>query len=171
MARKRDKQAKRLKALEWNKEVEQKKNLDFERSERSRYSLPKEVTLLRFEEKLLREIENSCYVMVFGNYNHNQCGLLELSQANEAKALVKRLDALSRCTPARKQSIINGTIHRNKAEGNYAKLFDTVPKDIDTIYESSFAGEGRVFFFTLETQEKRNFINVVTVKRRHIPLD
>jgi len=171
MAKRKDKTAKLLRAQKWQNKIEEKKKAGIERSERSRYSIPKEVTFVPFEEQLLSSISSSCYVMVFGNYNHTQCGLLELSQSNESEALIKKLDSMSRSSPASRQSIIGGTIHRKESDGVYKKLFETVPIDVDCLYELCFAGEGRIFFFTLETVQQRNFVNIVSIKRNHIPLD
>ncbi|MBP9819164.1 hypothetical protein KBC79_00295 [Candidatus Woesebacteria bacterium] len=138
-----------------------------ERSIRSKYKIPGSVAIPTIEEDLLQKIGQSSFSLIFHYYNHNICALTKVNTTSQAEQIVKILDNLSKSTPNNVHDLIRDSIHRKNAQGDYARLFSSLPEDTEIIHESSFCDEGRVFFFTINGI-KQNFACVVSINPLHL---
>ena len=167
---KKKKEEKRAKAHAFNKAQEEEKISQTERSLRSKFRLPKNVDIPTAGSDLFKKIAEKSYVLSFNFYNFDCCELYKISNGNSG-GLIRAFDRMSKTTPNKKQQIVRETIHRKQGKsGDYEKLFHGLPPDEESLNEMQFSGQGRIFFFTTENQEK-NFINVVSIKPVHLNAD
>ena len=147
-----------------------------ERQVRSIGKIPKSVSSLSTEEEVLRDIKKQNFILIFHHYNNGSCGLCEINNSKSSEKMIWIFDKMTKSSPDTLGSILKKgkekpVIKRSEAEGDYKKLFNTVPRDIDVLYESSqFQGNsGRIFFFTVtgSEQDRRNFLSVVSVNTEH----
>jgi hypothetical protein len=138
-----------------------------ERALRSREKIPGDVAIPDIEEELLQELGSSPFSLIFHFYNKHMCALEKISKALESEQIVAILDKLSKSRPNTFMSSVRDTVHRKQAQNDYLKLFSTVPKDTDSIYEMDFCDTGRVFFFTV-TGKQKNFACIVSINPLHL---
>lgn len=123
--------------------------------------IPADAAIGTFGDLYEKQIQEECFRLVFSAYHHKQCGLIELSESNQAKSLIKLFD---RITNTNQNTIGASGIVRDKInkDGLYKQLFEKVPKDTE-LKEAAFAGTGRIFFYTF-----RSMFCIVAIRFLHL---
>lgn len=117
------------------------------------------------------DLEN--YRLVFDYYNKSLCQLHLVNDTSKTNKLIAQLKTISESTSKNlhtknviKDSISNG--------GHYKEFYKGLPKDV-TVLESSIAGTGRLFFFTVDnapvdyngTLVPQNYCCLIAIKNDH----
>ncbi len=147
---------------------EQRKLEKLAKLEHSRI-LPPEVAQSPKLPDSLNFLDGSNYQLIFERYNHNQCGIHNLS-GEEPKHLIQKL---SRITKLNHKTLLPSGIIKDKVEktGSYAPLFDGLEDDIE-LKEISFTKPGRIFCYFLTQQKSENVVNnyccVIAITPQHL---
>ena len=163
--RKKNLKLKKEKARKFHLNTIAEKIAKKDQATRSKYRISADESLPKIEEEKLKEISINSYRLVFSNYNHKMCDLVSIGR--KAKPFIDLLVKMTKASPGNIRSLIRDTIKKAGAEGDYKKLFSSLSNDIERLHESSFGGDGRIFFFTIERPDE-NYLNVVSIRPLHL---
>lgn len=162
---KKRKQERKNKAKAFNIEQEKQKSELIEQKIRCKYGIVGSQALPNTANILLKKSEKQCFRLIFDYYNSNLCEINKLNKG-KIKKFIELLKRISNSDYIGINNLTKDTVNKNKAEGNYKKLFNNIPDEIDTIEEIKLSDSGRIYFFRISANEQ-NYACIVTVALNH----
>lgn len=109
------------------------------------------------------DFDNEKVVFSFVDYNKNKCEIKNLS-GTEPSQLTETLKKVSKTLKKhlmhyQQSQITCSTVGKS---GNYANLYDDLPKDAELI-EIEYNRQGRIFGYVVQ-----NIFNITVIKRKHV---